>query len=77
MDDQAMVSRYLGTRGLSAGRSPEAVLVVGPPATGKTRWRFRGTCSSEIVPNCEVLCVISPSGGMHHAVYVCHHKHRY
>ena len=39
MDDQAIVGRYLGTRGLNAGATPEAVLVVGPPATGKTRWR--------------------------------------
>lgn len=39
MDDQAIVDRYLGTRGINASAAPEAVLVVGPPATGKTRWR--------------------------------------
>ncbi|MBK8067108.1 MAG: hypothetical protein IPK27_05640 [Rhodanobacteraceae bacterium] len=39
MDDQAIVGRYLGTRGINADATPEAVLVAGPPATGKTRWR--------------------------------------
>lgn len=39
MDDLSVVSRFIGTRGQSADSAPEAVLVVGPTASGKTRWR--------------------------------------
>ena len=38
-DDQSIADRYLGTRGLNSDATPEALLVVGPPASGKTRWR--------------------------------------